>query len=358
MWHSYQNLYSCKLIKSVSNFTNYLIHINFNLKLIKTIVNFNFINYLILFLLNMNTQSNSNKLKIENLNKKKSKHGKKNWRKNIDISEIEKKDVVAKQEKLLENNVAALKDADLFVIDSAPIQKLKRNFLNKKTERDGKKQKKKLSKAEERLIKRQQKVLLENLDKKQEKSEKEKPQVKNLWDDDDNTAPKLSFPKINSKFPKVPLPHPGQSYNPSREDLSNLLNKIVDHKKQKINIKIENELKTEEELALQEKVFESDSESDDEVKLDNTNNPPVDDFTQRKTKKEKKKNIQKKLNKNIEKDLIKKKENKIILANEKSLKRIEKERTTNIKEDEEKKMLQIQKQNDQEELKRIGVIEE
>ena len=64
------------------------------------------------------------------------------------------------------------------------------------------------------------------------------------------------------------------------------------------------------------------------------------------------------MNKNIEKDLIKKKENKIILANEKSLKRIEKERTTNIKEDEEKKMLQIQKQNDQEELKRIGVIEE
>ena len=306
----------------------------------------------------MNTQSNSNKLKIENLNKKKSKHGKKNWRKNIDISEIEKKDVEAKQEKILEKGVAALKDEDLFVIDSAPIQKLKRNFLNKKTERDGKKQKKKLSKIEEMLIKRTQKVLLESLDKKQEKPEKEKPQVKSLWDDDDNTAPNLSFPKINLKFPKVPLPHPGQSYNPSREDLSNLLNKIVDHKRQKTNIKNENELKTEVEPELQEKVFESDSESDDEVKLDNTNNPPVDDFTQRKTLKEKKKDIQKKLNKNKEKELIKQKENKIILANEKSLKRIEKERIAKIKEEEEKKMLLIKKQKDQEELKLIGVIEE
>jgi nucleolar protein 53 len=304
----------------------------------------------------MNIETKSNKLTIENLNKKKSKHGKKNWRKNIDISDIEKKDVEAKQEKLLEKNVAALKDEDLFVIDSAPIQKEQKNFLNKKTQRDGKKQKKKLSKIEERLIKRKQKHLLEN-EKKPEQT-KEKVQVKCLWEDDDNTAPKISFPKANLKFPKVPLPHPGQSYNPSREDLSNLLHKIVEHKKQKINFKIEKEQPKDDQPALEEKIFESDSDTDDDVKLDNTNNPPVDDFTQRKTIKEKKKDIHKKLNKIKERELIKKKENKIILATEKSLKRIEKERMVNLKEVEEKKKLQLQKEKEQEELKQIGIIEE
>ena len=56
--------------------------------------------------------------------------------------------------------------------------------------------------------------------------------------------------------------------------------------------------------------------------------------------------------------MISRKQNKIILANEKSLKRIEKERSLNLKEEEEKKNLLIQKEKTKEELKKIGIVEE
>ena len=299
----------------------------------------------------MSTQINSNKLIVENLNKKKSKHGKKNWRKNIDISEIEKKDVEKNQEKLLEKNVSNLKDQDIFVVDSTPINKYQNKFLNRKTQKSEKKPKK-LSLVEQRLIKRKQKILLEN----KPEAKEEKPQLNNLWEDELNTTHKINYPSRNFKFPSVPLPHPGQSYNPSREDLSNLLNKLVEHNKKKVSE--ENHLTKSEEI-LEEKIFQSDSETDEEdAKLENTNNPPVDDFTQRKTKKEKKRNIQKKLNIIKEKEMISRKQNKIILANEKSLKRIEKERSFNLKEEEEKKNLLIQKEKTKEELKKIGIVEE
>ena len=300
----------------------------------------------------MNSQINSTKLKIENINKKKSKHGKKNWRKNIDISEIEKKDVEKNQEKLLEKKVSNLKDEDIFMIDSAPINKYQNKFLNRKTQKSEKKPKK-LSLVEQRLIKRKQKILSEIKPAVKE----EKPQLKNLWEDDLNTTDKIIYPTSkNIKFPSVPLPHPGQSYNPSREDLSNLLNKLVEHNKNKVPEE-NHQIKSEE--ILEERIFESDSESNEEdVKLANTNNPPVDDFTQRKSKKEKKRNIQKKLNILKEKELISRKQNKIILANEKSLKRIEKERSSNLKQEEEKKNLLLQKEKTKDDLKKMGIVEE
>lgn len=37
------------------------------------------------------------------------------------------------------------------------------------------------------------------------------------------------YKKVELNYPKVPLPHPGQSYNPSKNDLKNLLSKVVEH---------------------------------------------------------------------------------------------------------------------------------
>jgi hypothetical protein len=34
--------------------------------------------------------------------------------------------------------------------------------------------------------------------------------------------------KMEVNYPRVPLPHPGQSYNPSKEDLKHLLSKVVE----------------------------------------------------------------------------------------------------------------------------------
>src|SRR5690242_12311926 len=85
-------------------------------------------------------------------NTKKSKHGKKNWRKNIDISELEKKNLKKDQEMLIERDVQFMKDDELFQIDDQPMQNVKNSFLTKKTQRGQKKNK--ISKNEERKIKR------------------------------------------------------------------------------------------------------------------------------------------------------------------------------------------------------------
>ncbi len=66
-------------------------------------------------------------------NPKKSKHGKKNWRKNIDVSELEKKNIQKESEFLMEKDVQFMKDEDLFQIDMQPEGKGRNNFLNRKT---------------------------------------------------------------------------------------------------------------------------------------------------------------------------------------------------------------------------------
>jgi hypothetical protein len=141
-------------------------------------------------------------------------------------------------------------------------------------------------------------------------------------------------------------------FNQIKQDIANLLHKIVDHHKRP-----EPEVTPQPEV---KKFEESDSE-DEEIDLENfkvANNPAVDDFTQRKTKTEKNKSIQKKLNVIKERELKSKKDNKIKLANEKSLTRIEKERNINLKELEEKKKEEKRNLWEKEELIKSGFIEE
>ena len=82
---------------------------------------------------------------------KKSKHGKKNWRKNIDVSDIEKAENIRNQEKLDKNKIKQMKDEELFELDIK-----KKEFIGKKIKKkeEKKKKNKKLSKMEQRKIKR------------------------------------------------------------------------------------------------------------------------------------------------------------------------------------------------------------
>lgn len=281
--------------------------------------------------------------------KKKSTKGKKNWRKNIDISDIEKNNLKKDQEELIKRDIQFLKDEDLFVVDNEPTQGFKNEFLGKKTNKD--KKPKKISRNEERKIKR----IKENMQETSTEKNYSKNKIVDLWNDETQES-LIKFPKVSPaatiKFPKLPIPHPGQSYNPSKQDITSLLHKIVDHNKRP-----EPEVITAPEVL---KFDESESE-DGEIDLENfkvANNPAVDDFTQRKTKTEKNKSIQKKLNIIKERELKSKKDNKIKLANEKSLTRIEKERSLKLKELEEKKKEEKRNLREKEEMIKKGFIEE
>ena len=71
---------------------------------------------------------------------KKSKHGKKNWRKNIDISDIERSQQKLNQEKIKNQSIQNIKDQDLFELDEEDKDIIDNNknkeFLGKKTEKN------------------------------------------------------------------------------------------------------------------------------------------------------------------------------------------------------------------------------
>jgi hypothetical protein len=278
----------------------------------------------------------------------KSTKGKKNWRKNIDTTEIDKKDIKDKEQKRVEKNFEALKDSDLFEIDVEPAKGVKEKFLHKKTERPT------ASRNEERLVKRIVKAELEkqNLDESKGNNEK------GLWDDEKPSQPSISFPKKQTdplKYPKIPLPHPGQSYNPSKDDLSNLLNKVVELNKKPENM--EKILKPE--IEVEAKQFDSEEEEElDLLDFKISNNPPVDDYTQRKTKTQRNKAIRKRLSIIKEAQQTKLKKEKKHVLTVKGLKRFEKEKEKILKEEKEKKLKKLIEKKRQEELIKIGVIEE
>ena len=57
--------------------------------------------------------------------------------------------------------------------------------------------------------------------------------VYDLWEKNLKPSPQIKLEPLN--YPKVVIPHPGQSYNPNREDLRNLLQTIVDINKPKVS---------------------------------------------------------------------------------------------------------------------------
>jgi len=297
--------------------------------------------------------------------KKVSTKGKKNWRKNIDVTEFDKKALKKLDQNIEESNAKNMKDEDIFTLDVKPIESVRQKFLREKS--DKKKKVKKLSIYEERTIKRMIKNKhpqnngveaqhgVETVKKGQEK-------VYDLWGNE--SASNKSFFKFPNSpaflnkitaYPKIPLPHPGQSYNPSEKDVKHLLKKVVEINKHLIR----NPTLEEEKEILTVKLYESSDSEDEEEEEDFkvSNNPAVDD-AERKTKKEKKRLIQKKLNLFKEKEKVLKKKKKKEIATSLGLKRVEKQQKKLLREDEEKKIKDLQEKKEKEKLIRLGLIEE
>jgi len=112
---------------------------------------------------------------------------KKNWRKNIDIEDLEVKNNKMAQEKIVEKGFEVKKNDELFVVDTKPTNK----FTGKKTELKKKKKGEfKPSKWEERKVKRKIiSQIYQNPDKKIYVNEKEN-QVIDLWGEDPKNSKK------------------------------------------------------------------------------------------------------------------------------------------------------------------------
>lgn len=135
-----------------------------------------------------------------------------------------------------------------------------------------KKERTRSSKVEQNIIKRIQKYRDVEKEEQLQKSIKENIKTKekdayDLW------AVEKPEPKKGTQneimYPKVPLPHPGQSYNPSKKDLKHLLSKVVEHNRPL-------ELEPESTMKNEIKPFEEEDENeevDPNEKI--SNNPPV-----------------------------------------------------------------------------------
>ena len=263
---------------------------------------------------------------------KKSKHGKKNWRKNINVSDIEQSQQKLNQELIKNQKISDLKDSDLFEFDTdlekAKIKSVK--FLGKKTKKP-----KKISKKEQKQIKHiiessQTKAVLNNLDIISKENDNK---IYDIWENtnnNENNITKNNTIKFESKlkYPKVPIPHPGQSYNPKKKDLNMLLTTVVEKNKNIINNSL-----SQTESEIEEGNWNQDEESE---KINNpvANNEPVSDLN-RLTKKQKKLKEKKKANKLINRQQEEKKRIKVAISNILGMKKFTKEKK--IKEEENAK---------------------
>lgn len=305
--------------------------------------------------------------------KKVSTKGKKNWRKNIDVTEFDKKALKKLDQNIIETNAKAMKDEDFFTLDVKPIESVRQKLLREKSEKK-KNKVKKLSINEDRKIKRmlkhkQRQATTENNQQRQpellsnQKQTQEK--VYDLWGNTSaQTNSIFKFPNSaannpkNVVYPTIPLPHPGQSYNPAEKDVRHLLKKVVEIN-QHLAKKSEAEAPKEIDPVKLYESSDSEEEEDDDAEKDFkvSNNPAVDD-TERKTKKEKKRLIQKKLNLIKEKEKVFKKQKKKQIANSLGLKRVEKQQKKFLREQEEKKIIELQEKKEKEKLIKLGLVDE
>ena len=270
---------------------------------------------------------------MENKKTKKSKHGKKNWRKNINITDIEISENKKKLKELKNKQLNNLKNEDLFELDLNTKFDNKNKILGNKTTRN------KISNYEQKLIKqyKNNKLLLQNqtIDNNNNNSKENNNNNLDLWADENSNSNIKNNNNNKINYPSLVIAHPGQSYNPNNKDLNKLLNKIVDLNK-------ENVLNKEEKEKILNKKFdiiESESDSDSNINKNDiklSNNPPVTDKNKL-TKREKNLKEKKKKNKLKNKEDFIKKQMKIIIQNELSLKKIQKIQ----KENELKKNLEL-----------------
>lgn len=211
---------------------------------------------------------------------------------------------------------------------------------NKRKNNDTKNQKKK-NNQEDRKIKRIKEMMENTGSSKNINKKTNNDIVYDLWETNTSNTQKISIEPL--KYPRLIIPHPGQSYNPNREDLKNLLHTIVENNKPKVEVAVEPDSKIE----LEEGKFET-SEEEEENKQEDikiSNNPPVC-VEDRLTRRERNKIHNSKLNKlkNIEQQ--RKKSQKIDINSTKLF--------NTFKKDIEKKKLSSEdlKKKEQEDIKR------
>lgn len=313
------------------------------------------------------TRATSKSFNITSVEKKKkvSTKGKKNWRKNIDVTEFDKKALKKLDQNIVETNAKNMKDEDFFTLDVKPVESVRQKLLREKSEK--KKKIKKPSIFEERKIKRMIKNKQPNQSKSSEtqlsvNKKQEQEKVYDLWGDTNAVSESIfKFPNsaanLNKRvaYPKIPLPHPGQSYNPSEKDVKHLLKKVYEINKHLLK---KNESEAEKEIEPVKLYESSDSEEEEEIKdFKVSNNPAVDD-TERKTKKEKKRLIQKRLNLMKEKEKQLKRQKKKEISSSLGLKRVEKQQKRFLREQEEKKLKETQEKKEKDKLIKLGLVEE
>ena len=219
---------------------------------------------------------------------------------------------------------------DKEVIDDKTNKIKDKSFIGKKTKRI-----KKSSKQEERRIKRMIEISNLNAINNNKKEEKEN-QIYDLWGE--YTSSKATKNTTQYKYPKVPLPHPGQSYNPYKKDLNKLLSSVVENNKHLIKEEESNESDNKE-----GNIF--DDEESEEITKPVANNEPVSD-TNRLTKKQKRQKEIKKANKLINKQQEEQKRIKIAINNALGAKKIAKEQKKN-------KEILDKKQNEEKQKEKI-----
>merc|ERR1711957_1045381 len=286
---------------------------------------------------------------VETKKKNVSTKGKKNWRKNIDTTEIDKKEIQDLDKKINEDKVGALKNEDLFTMDVIPNesskQKFRREFEAKKVKRV-----KKLSILEERKMKH---MNLEHLAKNEEKLHAP-ARAYDLWGESNQTESVFKFPVLSKSYgstttlnssakqnarisyPKIPLPHPGQSYNPDKKDVQKLMEQVVEHNKNINNRKIdeityENQKDIEAVVLYETSDEESDYDNREITEHNPSNNLAIDDGD-RHTKEKRKEKRRRFLHAQKDKELQRQKQKKIAINSSIGLKKVEKGQKKNFKE--------------------------
>ena len=300
--------------------------------------------------------------------------GKKNWRKNIDTTEIDKKEIKNLDIKINETKVGALKNEELFTMDvvanESNKQKFRREFEEKKVKRV-----KKISILEERKMKRMVKNngivhykntdSSANLDHMMKIDEKVPEKTYDLWGESNQTESIFKFPnssvitKSRISYPKIALPHPGQSYNPDKKDVQQLMDKVVENNKNINNRKIDTiTFENQKDIPAVILYESSDEEDENEVKdFKISNNPAIDDGD-RHTKEKRKEKRRRFLHAQRDEELQKQKQKKIEINSSIGLKKVEKGQKKNLKELEEKNLIDMNKKKEAEKLRLLGLVDE
>jgi len=330
---------------------------------------------------------------MENTGRPKSKSnvrkGKKDWKKNIDISEVENElDEIRKEEIQFGGKIEEQSNEDLFTIDVEGDSEVKRKNKSKKLltieeilkpqskvkslgsnrNKDSKNVSRynlsKYTKEQVKLInKRKAEGKINKINKKKksgsiiardlwEESDNNEPQEINFFNQPKPKAPNtLKYNKLAEKVEAVKVGHPGTSYNPTFADHQDALRIAVDieQKKEDEKAKIEKELSYPPELdeMSDHEIVDDDDEEEEEVE-DNGEDQIVTKVTERKTKAQRNKE---KRNKEKEEERLRKLKDKEMGKQIEEIEKIQK-----AIDEEEKNTLEKMNKPKKEKMPRLGKV--